>query len=669
MSSQPPEFKDAQDAGGASRSGFGTVPLPGSVPGIDQQQQQQQQYQNPGITAISGSSVGSSTNSNMDEQETDDVRNNKDINVQVEYKQSNQFFALIRKSFIAQKRQYKTNLCQILFPILLIILLFVMQILVDNIIQSDFGGKYRDAILNPTPKRTTFTRYAKNCMNNNLYVNPYVARFSASGPPSEVGSFGNPALGTPGTGLFGAVSMVTDSASALPSIPFRGVNYDFMVQSGDPEACDQLGLALNPVVTNVPNREQFKYDIYSKWGKIDQDYLAAYDFLSLNVTERRAHYVLYYNKTLTHGLDLPTTLNLVSNALFRVIKGDLSPTVFLRNTGVQDYPTGEKEVGFDIISVAGPFIYLYVFQLLLPVFMSNLVLEKELKLREIMKMMGLKTHIYWIVNYLFNFALYLIATFLIIIIAFALGFRVFTDNVFISYFALFFCWGHVMVALGWVLSTLFSSSSTATVVGYLYVFATGILSSTLIQTFFEDNTTSKGVLVLVQVIPSFAFYRGLWALRDGVSFDQPGYTIENLRETDWVPLQEVYIVLLIEWACLVLLAIYLENVVPSDIGVSKSCCYCFVRGESPCLEDVEADKAVDFARNPTNPAQIIDNGDLSLPKDIYFPEDVTRVRNDARNNVNAPVRILDLVKVFNSRDGGTFRAVNNLSMTVNESEV
>jgi hypothetical protein len=63
-------------------------------------------------------------------------------------------------------------------------------------------------------------------------------------------------------------------------------------------------------------------------------------------------------------------------------------------SGVKDYPTPEKDITFDIISLVGPQFYLYIFQLLLPVFLGNIVQEKETKLREIMKMMGLKSHIY-----------------------------------------------------------------------------------------------------------------------------------------------------------------------------------------------------------------------------------------------------------------------------------
>jgi len=61
-----------------------------------------------------------------------------------------------------------------------------------------------------------------------------------------------------------------------------------------------------------------------------------------------------------------------------------------------------------IINLAGGSLYPLSLSLLLPVFMYSLVLEKEDKLIEMMKMNGLKIVNYWTVNYLFFLILYCI---------------------------------------------------------------------------------------------------------------------------------------------------------------------------------------------------------------------------------------------------------------------
>lgn len=112
--------------------------------------------------------------------------------------------------------------------------------------------------------------------------------------------------------------------------------------------------------------------------------------------------------------------------------------------------------------------------------MSGLVFEKENKLREIMKMvrnssynqliqwywhvakqMGLKTPVYWLVQYIFYYMIYLVTTFLIIGIAAAMGFRFFSVNNFFPIFFLFFLWGHTMMATAFLLSVFFTRSTTA----------------------------------------------------------------------------------------------------------------------------------------------------------------------------------------------------------------
>jgi hypothetical protein len=59
-----------------------------------------------------------------------------------------------------------------------------------------------------------------------------------------------------------------------------------------------------------------------------------------------------------------------------------------------------------IINVAGATFYPMAVSLLMPLFLYNIVLEKESKLIEIMKINGMKMTYYWLSNFTFNFLLY-----------------------------------------------------------------------------------------------------------------------------------------------------------------------------------------------------------------------------------------------------------------------
>jgi len=61
-----------------------------------------------------------------------------------------------------------------------------------------------------------------------------------------------------------------------------------------------------------------------------------------------------------------------------------------------------------VINVTGASLYPLALGLLLPVFMYSIVLEKEERILEMMKMNGLQLNIYWTVNFIFDFVLYTI---------------------------------------------------------------------------------------------------------------------------------------------------------------------------------------------------------------------------------------------------------------------
>jgi hypothetical protein len=61
-----------------------------------------------------------------------------------------------------------------------------------------------------------------------------------------------------------------------------------------------------------------------------------------------------------------------------------------------------------IINLAGSTFYPMAVSLLMPLFLYTIVLEKESKLIEIMKINGMKMRYYWLSNFAFNFLLYFV---------------------------------------------------------------------------------------------------------------------------------------------------------------------------------------------------------------------------------------------------------------------
>jgi ABC-type multidrug transport system fused ATPase/permease subunit len=225
------------------------------------------------------------------------------------------------------------------------------------------------------------------------------------------------------------------------------------------------------------------------------------------------------------------------------------------------------------------------------------VYEKEYRLREIMKMMGLRMSVYWTVTYIFALVLYTVAMAAMWVVAVMFGFRFWTVNDFGPVFFLLALWGtlpplcvmcfgvchsdiltlplplfsfpagNTMIAMGLLFSTFFNKTRTATVSGYLFVFMTSLLAGEVVNQYLNDETPLSTVRA-VTIIPSFALFRGLKILSDNVSFKGPGLRMSEVGDPD-VMLSEVYVYLFVQWFVMLVLAAYFETVLPSQFGVKR----------------------------------------------------------------------------------------------------
>ena len=77
-----------------------------------------------------------------------------------------------------------------------------------------------------------------------------------------------------------------------------------------------------------------------------------------------------------------------------------------------------KEFYIALINFTSGILYPLALGLLIPVFMYTLVLEKEEKLLQMMKMNGMKISSYWFVYFIFNFVLSLLTNTIFVLLGF-----------------------------------------------------------------------------------------------------------------------------------------------------------------------------------------------------------------------------------------------------------
>ncbi len=63
------------------------------------------------------------------------------------------------------------------------------------------------------------------------------------------------------------------------------------------------------------------------------------------------------------------------------------------------------------------------------------------------------------------------------------------------------------------MSVFITKARSATVIGYLILILSGLLAAQVIAPIITEADTPRGTIIGISIVPPFAFYRGLYALR------------------------------------------------------------------------------------------------------------------------------------------------------------
>ena len=173
--------------------------------------------------------------------------------------------------------------------------------------------------------------------------------------------------------------------------------------------------------------------------------------------------------------------------------------------------TSDSSVGIDIIiSTVSAVLFPLSLSLLLPVFLYLIVLEKEEKLIQMMRMNGLKMRTYWFVNFIFSFVLSILTNIVFVLF----GYFFMHNNLFVNT-----GWDVLgVVLLGWILAQIglatflqvfISTSQAANIIGYLFSIWTNLIGATLSAAIFVYPRAFPRFLLL---FPTFSFNRIFYLL-------------------------------------------------------------------------------------------------------------------------------------------------------------
>ena len=128
-----------------------------------------------------------------------------------------------------------------------------------------------------------------------------------------------------------------------------------------------------------------------------------------------------------------------------------------------------KDGADKVINALGGIIYPLYLSLSLPVFLYTIVLEKEQRLIENMKINGLNMLNYWKVNFVFNFFMYLaVMTLYLSYGKFLSGLTFFTETDIRVLILTNIGWGLCQISIAFTLAAFLNNSQTASMFGYIF---------------------------------------------------------------------------------------------------------------------------------------------------------------------------------------------------------
>ncbi|KAJ7195011.1 hypothetical protein O6H91_Y513100 [Diphasiastrum complanatum] len=289
---------------------------------------------------------------------------------------------------------------------------------------------------------------------------------------------------------------------------------------------------------------------------------------------------------------------------------------------------------------------------------SNIVIEKELKLRQAMSTMGLYDSVYWLTWLTWEVLVALISSLLLVLFGMIFQFYFFLHNNFGVLFFMFFLFQFNMVGFAFLLSTFVNKSSSATTIGF-FIFIIGFVTQ-LVTTFGfpYSKSFSKIYRIIWSFFPPNLFAIGLNYLGDATATKQDkgiswsGRTKCSNADQDCVlTMAGIFHWFVATFVLWLLLAIYLDNVLPDINGVRKPWLY-FLKAS------YWSGKSTNYSEggNPCCLSSLpqISSGNVAGDDDVAAEEEsVKQQQANHIGNPNLAVQVCGLVKTF---PGSTHRA-------------
>ncbi|KAF2074332.1 hypothetical protein CYY_004353 [Polysphondylium violaceum] len=333
---------------------------------------------------------------------------------------------------------------------------------------------------------------------------------------------------------------------------------------------DTLGFkdsySLNEFILNNPNKTQAAY---------------VFQEASLTSTSLNIVYDIQYNSSCINRWrnigacppPIETTIAPMQVAMDKVIieilgknpiSGVASSVELEWSIGVLAHP---KTKYYNIVTDLGSIFFFASLMFQLVLMLQDIIAEKENRLKEGMRMMGLKEIAYY-VSWFLTYTVYIVLdVFVLIASGFIVGFKFFLRNDFGTYFCLFILFGLSIICFAFFLCSLLSKSQVATFLGFFLFILFSILQAFIPNLLYIDGKPYS-IQAIFSLFSPIVFAKGLTDLAK--ASDYSGLRWKDIgTHTTTFPLILVYRWIVLDGVIFILLGWYIDNVFPGEFGTPK----------------------------------------------------------------------------------------------------
>ncbi|CAF1026035.1 unnamed protein product [Brachionus calyciflorus] len=293
------------------------------------------------------------------------------------------------------------------------------------------------------------------------------------------------------------------------------------------------------------------------------------------------------------------------------------------------------------------FTLLYVYSL--TTFVINIVAEKEKKIRELMKMMGLKDFMFWLSWISTYFIQFTVLNLIISVLMYAIKFYT-TFSMTLIFYVLIECYSIVSIIFGAFVSTFFQNSKTAgSACASIYSLMSFLYFIIFLPRVFNINLPVSLQWILSLLFPcafSLAIDQALFIQANYGTFFSFDMFVNSVRPNS-ISLLSCLVMLILDGFLYFLLAIYFDNVIQGEFGRAKS--YLFFLKSS-------------FWKRKKNflNETILDDVEI-------LDENNEQIGDEFKNKIALNIR--GLVKKFKNEKGEEYSAVDNMNLTVYSGQI